>query len=283
MKLVNVGCGATFHPSWVNLDLVSLSPLVQAYDIRKGLPFEASSVDACYSSHVLEHLSHSAGQVMVAEFARVIKPKGIMRIVVPDLEGIVRAYFCTLEQVDAGNRTAIANYDWMILELIDQLTRCKSGGEMLDFLTNPALSNQEFILSRIGLEANRAWEYNSSSQPTPSLWQRLRTKKVNWFLQQFKADSTFRKKIAEKLVVMVAGKETQISFNEGLFFNTGENHRWMYDRFSLRRLLEQAGFSAVQSCRADESRIPGFASYNLDMVEGQVRKPDSLFMEGIKA
>jgi hypothetical protein len=56
----------------------------------------------------------------------------------------------------------------------------------------------------------------------------------------------------------------------------------MYDRYSLRRLLEQAGFIDVRICRADESRIPDFNSYNLDIVEGKVRKPVSLFMEGIK-
>jgi hypothetical protein len=72
------------------------------------------------------------------------------------------------------------------------------------------------------------------------------------------------------------------AFEEGVFRNSGEIHRWMYDRYSLRRLLEQAGFIDVRICRADESRIPDFNSYNLDVVEGKVRKPVSLFMEGIK-
>jgi hypothetical protein len=49
-----------------------------------------------------------------------------------------------------------------------------------------------------------------------------------------------------------------------------------------KRRLEQTGFVDVRVCRADESRIPDFNSYSLDVVEGKVRKPDSLFMEGIK-
>jgi len=56
----------------------------------------------------------------------------------------------------------------------------------------------------------------------------------------------------------------------------------MYDRFSLRRLLEQSGFIDVRVCRADESRIINFHQYNLDVIEGEVRKPGSLFMEGVK-
>ena len=56
----------------------------------------------------------------------------------------------------------------------------------------------------------------------------------------------------------------------------------MYDRFSLERLLIEIGFVDIRCCRADESRIPNFNSYQLDTVNHTVRKPDSLFMEGLK-
>ena len=56
----------------------------------------------------------------------------------------------------------------------------------------------------------------------------------------------------------------------------------MYDRYSLKRLLEQVGFIDVRVCRADDSRIPDFNSYGLDMIDGKIRKPDSLFMEAMK-
>jgi hypothetical protein len=42
------------------------------------------------------------------------------------------------------------------------------------------------------------------------------------------------------------------------------------------------GFIDVRVCRADDSRIPDFNSYGLDMIEGKIRKPDSLFMEAMK-
>jgi hypothetical protein len=56
----------------------------------------------------------------------------------------------------------------------------------------------------------------------------------------------------------------------------------MYDRFSLERLLTEIGFVDIQCCRADESRIFNFNDYQLDTINGVVRKPDSLFMEGLK-
>ena len=56
----------------------------------------------------------------------------------------------------------------------------------------------------------------------------------------------------------------------------------MYDRYSLARLLRQVGFCDPVVCRAGESRIPDFARYELEIVDGTARKPDSLFMEAQK-
>ena len=81
---------------------------------------------------------------------------------------------------------------------------------------------------------------------------------------------------------MIAGNEAKQAFEEGLFRNSGEIHRYMYDRFSLRRLLAQSDFTNVCVCRPDESRITDFNNYNLDVLDGKTRKPDSLFVEAIK-
>ena len=84
------------------------------------------------------------------------------------------------------------------------------------------------------------------------------------------------------LVCLLSGKSGHRAFKEGVFRNSGEVHRWLYDRFSLSRLLQQAGLIDIRSCTADESSIPDFATYNLDVLHGKIRKPDSLFMEAIK-
>jgi hypothetical protein len=47
--------------------------------------------------------------------------------------------------------------------------------------------------------------------------------------------------------------------------------------------LARTGFCRVERCAADVSRIPGFTADGLDMAQGKVRKPDSLFMEASKA
>lgn len=273
MNLLNFGCGTIFHPAWVNVDIVSSSPEVRQYDIRKNLPYSDAEFDACYSSHVLEHLKLDEAQKMLMECYRILKPKGIIRIAVPDLESIVREYLNALEAVERGDKEAEANYDWMMLELYDQTVRSFGGGEMARFLLNQHIPNKDFIISRIGVEAQKYWEIKSTQK---SLWEKITSKKPLWFVQKLRIF------IPQIIVALIAGNEASQAFKEGIFRHSGEIHRWMYDRYSLRRYLEQAGFIDVRVCRADESMIPDFNSYGLDITDGKVRKPDSLFMEGVK-
>jgi hypothetical protein len=67
------------------------------------------------------------------------------------------------------------------------------------------------------------------------------------------------------------------------FRATGEIHKWMYDRYSLSVLVNQAGFQQFKVCAPNESQIPAFDSYLLDITaDGSTRKPDSLFVEARK-
>jgi hypothetical protein len=68
------------------------------------------------------------------------------------------------------------------------------------------------------------------------------------------------------------------------FHSSGELHTWMYDSFSLSKLLGEIGFVDLRRVEPAQSDIPGFARYLLDRDgAGAVSKPNSLFMEGRKA
>jgi predicted SAM-dependent methyltransferase len=286
MNLLNIGCGSRFHPAWINIDLVAVSPHVRQYDLRKGLPFADNHLDACYSSHVLEHLTPEAAEASLSEQFRVLKHGGVVRVVVPDLEGIAREYLRLLEAVEADDSSAEANYDWMMMELYDQVLRTVPGGQMGAYLKQPQVPNFDFIVSRLGDEAELWYAYHHQANTSQegvqrSLASKLRSKSLGWLVQNL------RQKTASALVRLVAGRSAQEAFAEGLFRQSGEIHRWMYDRSSLRRLLERVGFREVRVCTATESRIPDFASYWLDtnpptVNNGRVRKPDSLFIEAVK-
>jgi SAM-dependent methyltransferase len=270
--LLNIGCGTNYHTGWTNIDLFSNSPNVLVWDARKGLPFADGSFDACYSSHVLEHFTPDAARNLSTEMLRVLKPQGLARIVVPNLETIARLYLDKFEAACAGRASAEGDYDWMVLELYDQTVRAQGGGEMARYLASRSSKNS-FIASRAGDELVNAVRKPAAPR---SVWARVRSKPLSALFL------TARLRLAEILVFIAAGKTGRSMFKEGVFRQSGEIHRWMYDRFSLGRLLSQAGFAGAAVCTADVSSIPNFNAYELDLHEGKVRKPDSLFMEARK-
>ena len=266
MKLVNVGCGRQVHPAWCNLDLTASAPGVIEHDLRQGLPFDDRSCDAVYHSHVLEHLQPEQAAKLLAECFRVLKPGGTLRIAVPDLEGIARQYLRTLETA-ADDPAASADHEWMTVELLDQMVRTRSGGQMRHYFENEHLPNRTFIRSRVGREL-AGW---GGAAGRVTLGTRIK-----------RTIAKLRRGAALAAATLALGRQGGRDLKEVLFRRSGEVHQWMYDRVSLRRLLESHGFEQVRRCSAIESRIPNFATYELDAVGGEVRKPDSLFIEAAK-
>ena len=138
MKNLNLGCGYNYVVSseWTNLDFISTGEGVMAHNLLSGIPFESESFDLVYHSHLLEHFTKEDGEKLIAECFRVLRPGGILRIAVPDLESIVKNYLNVLESGlnKPGDEMIRANYDWIILELYDQTVRTKSGGNMAKYL-----------------------------------------------------------------------------------------------------------------------------------------------------
>jgi len=164
----------------------------------------------------------------------------------------------------------------MVLELIDQLARSTRGGAMEHSLWAAAADSeqQDFIRQRFGLHAEKVWE--AAKRPLPSVGQRLRAAGPRLVARRLRLG------FVSLLVRLLGGAEAQRAFREGIFRRSRETHLHMYDRFSLARLLEKIGFCNPRVLRAEESSIPDFARYELDVVDGRVRKPDSLFMEANK-
>ena len=273
MKLLNFGCGAAFHPRWVNLDTAPVSPQVIAHDLRREFPFDRDTFDAAYGSHVIEHLDRREGARLVGACYRVIKPGGIIRLAVPDLETIARLYLANLDGALAGDAESERRYEWIMLELYDQVVRTRSGGEMAAYLARKLDEPQSsFVSSRIGLEgADTAKESARGFSGVRRLFRR-----------GCRAVGRLRGITAGALAFLAMGSEGRTALREGEFRRGGEIHQWMYDRYSLGRLLHDAGFEGLRICRAGESDIPDFAEYGLEITGGRERKPDSLYMEARK-
>jgi hypothetical protein len=61
-------------------------------DIVRGLPIAAASCKGIYCSHVLEHLALTEFDIALQNTFTYLQPEGIFRLVVPDLEQLVRSY-----------------------------------------------------------------------------------------------------------------------------------------------------------------------------------------------
>jgi hypothetical protein len=246
-----------------------------AHDVRRGLPFDTGTFDAVYHSHIIEHLHPGAARDLTQECFRVLKAGGRLRVATPDLETMVRVYLGRLEAALADVPGAAADHSWMLLELLDQMVRSRSGGDMERQLRQPALMNRDFIASRIGEEARTYWSGPAGARARPG----LPTISAPGIARLVKRA---RQSIAVLIAGLIAGRDCRRAFQEGLFRNSGEVHLWLYDRLSLAALLEEAGFIEIRQCAAAESRLPDFAAYDLDVRNGSICKPDSLFMEAGK-
>lgn len=82
---LNIGAGSTVIDGYIPVDIKT------GTDART-LPYPDESVDEVYASHVLEHLPRDEAPKALAEWARVLKPGGIMRIGVPNVPVICKAW-----------------------------------------------------------------------------------------------------------------------------------------------------------------------------------------------
>lgn len=285
---MNIGCGTVCHPDWINLDIHPSGSHVRRWDVKDGLPCGDGEVDVCYASHVVEHLQPADAVGLLRQCHRVLKNRGIIRIVAPDLEGLAREYVSVLDRIDRGDPQATADHKWIVMELLDQMVRTRSGGEMLRYLMSGAVPNEAYVRSRIGADAEdmiKRGPASTESHP-PAIQRGLGRRLRDAALQAENPRSLItrfaryaREEFAVLLCGTLLGRHGFEAIREALFRTSGECHRWMYDRFSLKQLLEKSGFKDIRECTAFESEIEGFASFGLDVVEGKVRKPDSLFME----
>lgn len=101
-KLVKLNIGSFInmnHYGWTNIDKLNLSDfakqngyIFRQEDVSTHIPYENNSVDIITASHFLEHLDRNEGKKFLLECLRILKPKGVLRLTVPDTELITKKY-----------------------------------------------------------------------------------------------------------------------------------------------------------------------------------------------
>jgi len=269
LKLLNIACGSRYHKEWLNIDLHPVSNLVKKVNILKGLPFKDDYFDAIYISHFIEHLTNNQSLFVLRESMRVLRQGGIIRIVVPDLENICREYLNILGKVRESSNFD-EKYNWITVELLDQMVRNYPGGIMGEISNEIKKSKNmnlaEYILQRTGDDLLNT---NDSGK-------------------EYKEKLTFDK--LKNILLYIYLKIVRLlippNLRDLLFVNTtiGERHQWMYDSYSLKKLLDIVGFKDISIVAYNESNIPNFNSYLLDIKENGTpyKGISSLYVEARK-
>jgi SAM-dependent methyltransferase len=79
-------------PGWVNCDRKEGPGIDVSADIRDGLPFESESFDYAVAIHALPEVPYGDLVPALEELRRILKPGGVLRVGLPDLEKGVAAY-----------------------------------------------------------------------------------------------------------------------------------------------------------------------------------------------
>jgi predicted SAM-dependent methyltransferase len=83
-------------------------------NVARRFPFDAATFDCAYTSHMLEHLNPRDADHCLCEIHRVLKPGGVLRIAVPDLDQFMKKYVreapeAFLEKFFESNHTSAKN------------------------------------------------------------------------------------------------------------------------------------------------------------------------------
>ncbi len=266
-RYLNLGCGDFYvrNNDWVNLDWYPHSEYVVKANLLGKLGFEDETFSAVYTSHFVEHIPRENLEFFLRECFRVLKPDGVIRIVVPDLENITREY---LQNLDSG---ALEKAEFNSIELLDQCVRTRSGGLMASWRGRQDLSQKlrEYVSDRTGY-IYKSPEIPRGVRQTKS---RLRVLKITHTRIQW---------VYCRLLTRLMPK--WFVLNHVNFTNTGELHKWVYDENSLTKHLTSVGFRKILRYTASSSQIKDFPFVPLDLDQNlRIRKgAESMYIEGLK-
>jgi len=108
--------------------LNNLPKNILVHNLKNGIPFRNNTQDVVYHSHILEHIDRDQVDKFFKEILRVLKPNGIQRIVIPDLEILCKNYIKNLEKIDNSLLEDITTHENFIAEIIEQCVRKESHG-----------------------------------------------------------------------------------------------------------------------------------------------------------
>ncbi len=143
-KYIHLGCGSINHPKMINVDLRPDGHIHYLSNVEKLPMFPDNYADLIYVSHCLEHISYQILDNVLKEWHRVLKPKGILRVSVPNFDTMIEMYNDNYQD-------------------ITQILPPLLGGQDYKYNFHYAAFNEKYLkhlFAKNGFNEVKLWDYN---------------------------------------------------------------------------------------------------------------------------
>lgn len=200
MRKLNLGSGPNSAKGWINYDwgllpflgkfgltsiLVKLNLLDKSYDwkwpkislvnIKDDLPDGDDSVDFIYCSHVLEHFEKEEAIKILKECRRVLKEKGVIRIVLPDLSKLIKDY----SDADKFNREYFGFDKDLYVGFLGKIKKAFIRGHQWMYDVDSTIK----LLKEAGFNEIRACDYRKGKVPNLEILDLEQHQKISLYIE----------------------------------------------------------------------------------------------------
>jgi len=165
---LNIGCGNTRYPGYVNMDKYGEPDIVA--DMR-DLPYRNEVIDRINAQHVLEHIPYVQFISTLIEWHRVLKFGGILEIGIPDIELCMKT-FLQMDNEIKWNWGISTIYGSQVdaLSNVDKCRTWDADNSQLDYgqIHQGGMSLQKLIsiLTDIGFDIIESFNYDGNGTPS---------------------------------------------------------------------------------------------------------------------
>jgi SAM-dependent methyltransferase len=169
------GCGDITPSDWINSDIEEGPGIDVSANILEGLPLDDDSIDYISSQHVLPALNVWEQLDALSELRRVLKPGGVLRLSLPDLDLAIAAY-------QSGRQEDLLIWDWETI----------SGNFITQIVwhgyTNTPFTYEfaEELLDKAGFSDIRRVAYRQTVSPYPEITELDSREGESFYVEAFK-------------------------------------------------------------------------------------------------
>lgn len=215
------------------------------YNPNLCIPFLDESFEVIYIRDILERIQESRAKSFLSDCLRALKPNGIIRVAIKDLEGICKNYINELEKFRQSKAPSDIRYNFSKLELLDKLVMEKKGGKITKFVKDNFNKDEKYLVDRIGKESVES-------------------------IKNTVIPETFINETA------IPSTNSEIEYSLEKYLN-------LFDFFSIKEVLNEAGFVDISQKSYNESINNDIKACNFDSDEnGNIKHPDEIFIEARK-